>query len=115
MLAVLYFGATMLTFVFAPLWMTPETPHPLPPLPAALLAISAVIAAFRFLHKTSFSGRQLFAVVGGIASVMFLVSIFGPQNRLGAPFGVMMYLTLLVIVWRGMKRRSGGGESDARA
>ncbi|MBF0543088.1 MAG: hypothetical protein HQM08_01580 [Candidatus Riflebacteria bacterium] len=103
MLALLYFGFTLVTFLLAPLWMTPAPPHPLPPSLAGFLAIIVLILMFSFLHKTSFSNRQLFAIVSGIASVMFLVSIFGPQNRVGAPFGVIMYLGLLAIAWRGMR------------
>jgi hypothetical protein len=100
-LTAIYFGSTLVIFLLAPLWMTPRTPHPLPPFLAAVLAITAVILIFRFLHRTSLSARQLFAVVIGITSVMLIWSIFGPQNKRGAPLGALMYLALLAFAWRG--------------
>ena len=107
-LALLYMLATLSIFFFAPVWLTPYTPHPLPPVLSALVAIVVLILMFRFLHRRSLSPRQLFAVVCGIATAMFPVSIFGPQRALGAPIGVMLCAIVLAFAWWRMKR----GESS---
>jgi len=114
-LAFLSFSATLVTFLLAPLWLAPEMSRPLPPLLPALLALSIVILLFRYLHQTSFSRRQLFGIVGGISSVMFLFALVGPQKERGAPLGVLLYLALMAIAWRGMVRGGGNRRSSSRA
>jgi hypothetical protein len=105
-LALFYFGTTLVIFSLTFVQMLPDLPHPLSPIVSAILAVSLVILIFRFLHKRSLSDQQLFAVVVGMASVMFLWSIFPARGR-GAPLGVLMYLGLLAFVWRRMKIKPG--------
>ena len=104
MLAPLYLFSTLAVFFFCPVWLTPFTPHPLTPVLSALVAVVVLIMMFAFLHRRLLSPRQLFAVVCGIASAMFLVSIFGPQRALGAPIGVVLYIIVLIFAWRRMRR-----------
>jgi uncharacterized membrane protein YwzB len=104
MLAPVYFIGTAIVFFFAPIWLTPFTPHPLPAAPSTLVATTVLILMFWFLHRSSLSSGQLFAVVCGIATTMFVVSIFGPQRIFGAPIGVVLYVLVLAYTWWRMKR-----------
>ena len=103
LLAGFFLASTLVVFFFAPIWLTPATPHPLQPALSVLVAIGVVTLMFGFLHARPLSPRQLFAVVCGIATAMFLISVFGPQLALGAPIGVVVYLIVLAFSWRRMR------------
>jgi hypothetical protein len=105
LLAIRYFFVTLIVFMIAPVWLTPETPHLLPPLISNVIAVFLVFLNFRFLHRSPLSSQQLFGAMTGMAFVMILGAIIGPQRAMGAPIGVLLYLVLFIFVWRRMKAK----------
>ncbi len=94
-----------LIFVVEPVWLTPGTVHLLPPVIADIIGLGTAIGMAWFLQRQQRSARQLFAAVLGMASVMVLWSIFGPQRSLGAPIGSAIYLLLILFAWRKLKQQ----------
>lgn len=103
LLTPVYFVGMAATIVLNPLWMGPEG-HFIPAIVGTPLAVAIIALMFRFLHRNNLSDRQLFGAVKGMAAVLMLFTIIGPQAGLGAPIGAALYLLLLMITWWKMKR-----------